>query len=301
MEVYMSFPYVSAAGSDSGCNSDDNIPLFEYYHNIYNTLFDIYSQERKLETCTQNLPRLRSCSSRENFIAPVFSQLLSNWSDLKNDIDVLYDCSSTALVNGPSSVYRIAKKQGLIYVTPIALGGTGGTEFAQGLKLFMGDERKENASFILSQIVNSPDEREKPDGYMRGDAASAVMVSKNRKNGQFVFRVLKVDIIQTSGSGEEQRIAVEKMIQAAPKPIKWLIADRVSKEIFQRTTQSPEEIKVLDRKSYPNIDFGCADVFITLNEIFSNDIKKIRGCGFLCLMGQYGNVSGIVVETVLTV
>jgi hypothetical protein len=275
MELYMSIPstYILSDISNGVAKNDE---LYTYYYQMYANIFNAYNQDVKLQDIslanTREIPVMNHAYKRASLISPLISCHLETSGLDAADLHYLFDCHSSAVVEGPAVTYDIAKTANLTHVKPISLSGQGGTEFVQCLKFLDKDDLFNHAICISSQIIYAPDTRLINCGYPLGDAVSVCLISTMPILGRTQFKIR---------TGECQT--------------DWLIVHSFSEEtkLCASSIGSPKIVYIRDL--FENINFGCADVFVTLKEVSKKE-NIIGTKGLLQCIGMYENSANFIVE-----
>ena len=292
MEIYMNMPSIGIPTDKFNAGTEKNAELYEYYYQMHSNVFLAYRQDISEDI---NTAKLSLRQKRSGFVSPLVSEQIKSSRLDAMDFDYLFDCSSTATVEGPALTYCLAKNIGLPSIKPIALNGQAGTEFAQCLQFLDSDTLFRNAVCVLNQFVSLPDTRQVENGYALADAAVATLLSNKYIAGFSRFKIVSSVLKQYKHISEAVVSAIEK---AACHSIDWVIIHNHSESYSTNLLSPLTSRKIHQRKEYGQANFGCGDVFVTLDDLCKK--QQIAGQNVLLYMiGRYGTVACIVLEAII--
>lgn len=296
MELYMSIPTIGVPNTNSEIISSKNSELYTCYYQIYTTIFEAYYQDKNAAN-SNNLPQLGNLHRRDQFISPLIQKQIESGKNEIADLYYLFDCYSTVYVDGPAPTYCLAKSANLIQSKPIALHGQAGTEFAQCLQFINGSDSFKNAICVSSQIVSMPDTRVISNGYPLGDAAAVTIITDKINSGTSCFKISFAGIKQYNNCLAETALSIINEIKNDYDQRDWIIIHNES-EANTNIIASLFDAKVIfNRNSFQEINFGCADIFITLDDFIKKQaINNMGRKGLLFLLGRYGTIAYIALE-----
>lgn len=264
---------------------------------VYARIFRAFSHST--ERCEQSLLIPRACTKdREELAASAIEPLLEE-RDKSSMPEILVDCCSSAMIGGPAPTYKLASRCGLTKTLPFALDGLVGSEVAYAilfLQLVM--VNKDGESIVSSvQRVVSPDSRIREHRFPLGDAAAAVICSCDRMETGF-----RVDGVACGRVQSSWRQAVVGILQdllrkadVAKGLIKWSVGHRYSESFSSAAQEALYPIEWLVRDKYPEVNFGCCDVFVSLGQLNSSSKAAPAGTGILWFVGDFGSVAAVLV------
>ncbi len=296
MELYMSLPSVmiaDAAGSDV---VEKNTELYRFYYYMYSAVFEVYSQEKREENSC-GLPSLGSLQSRKDFIAPMLVEQLSKSGCNPESISYLFDCQSTAVVEGPAATYSLAKAAGLFHTKAVLFSGQGGTEFAQCIEFLLRDVSLRHALCVSSQIVSEPDTRQDGIRYPLGDAAAVTLVSREAVPAFSDLKIISIELDNLKNKPSAIAALIQNKIDLSNERIKWIIVQNESEETVDLREPGSMNRLRYRRQDFQEVNFGCADVFVTLKALICDKERFHRGDrGILFFLGRFGAAAVMEVE-----
>ena len=298
MNLYMSIPTIGTPDTNSKMTLSKNSELYACYYQMYTNIFEAYYQDKNAENIN-NLPQLSNLYRRDQFISPLIQKQIERGKYKTTDLHYLFDCYSTVYVDGPAPTYCLAKSTNLIQSKPIALHGQAGTEFAQCLQFIDGNNSFKNAICVSSQIVSMPDTRVISNGYPLGDGAAVTIITDKIYSDTPCFKISFVGIKQYNNHLAETTSAMINEINNKYGQRDWIIIHNESETSTAIIASLFDSKVIFNRNSFQKINFGCADVFITLNDFIKKQLTNSMGNkGILFQLGRYGTIASIVLELI---
>jgi hypothetical protein len=260
----------------------------------------------ELTTDKIRLPRAPHLET-EDLAASAIKKMFSDLGTERDKIGVemLIDCRSSAAIGGAAPTYKLAAKAGLRKSLPFSLSGQAGTEVGQAINYLQNMQWDPTKVVVISAVqrVVSPDTRlHPPDSLPLGDAAAAICVASfpmpfTTKR----FRILSVVSAQSgritqSNFDEVFKHLIEKG-EINPASVQWSILQSSHKEYTNYVQESLPKTTWLSRRSFRSVDFGCADILISLQHIFERTPAGLDGIGILWFLGKFGAIIAVAVDS----
>jgi hypothetical protein len=234
----------------------------------------------------------------EDLAVEAVSRLLASLPPRFN-IELLIDCRSSPAVAGPAPTYMVAYRSGLVRALPLSLGGQAGSEVAQAL-CFLRRIRTSHlgaALIVATQRVVWPDPRLRLGSLPLGDAAAAILVAPTPIiDGAGYW----VDASVTAHRAGDWPAVLERVVSRAERVagirrerIGWSLAHRCPAELEPITGAFLPNIAAGPRSAYADVDFGCADVLVSLHALRTT---PQRGLGCAWFAGRFGDVGFTLLE-----
>jgi len=258
-----------------------------------------------LNTDKLRLPRALHFET-EDLAASAIKKLLSNFGAERDkiSIEMLIDCRSSAAIGGAAPTYKLAAKAGLRKSLPFSLSGQAGTEVGQAINYLQNMQWDPTKVVVISAVqrVVPPDTRLQPDSLPLGDAAAAICVASfpmpftTKK-----FRILSVVSAQSESItrvnfDEVYKHLIEKG-EINPASVQWSILHSSYKEYNNYVQEALPKTTWLSRGSFRSVDFGCADILISLQKIFERTPAALDGIGILWFLGKFGSIIAVAVDS----
>ena len=218
-------------------------------------------------------------------------------------VEMLVDCRSSAAIGGSAPTYRLAAKASLRKALPFSLAGQAGAEVAQALTLIQHMPWEKGGAVVISAVqrVVPPDTRASSNGFPLADAAAAIMVARSPMAFAKSFRMLSVASGQSKeNQGDKPETVLDRVIEAAGialQSIKWAVAHRSSREFENAVQNVLPDATWLTRDLHPDVDFGCADLLISLQRIFTSEVTPPAGIGALWFRGRFGAIAVVLLDS----
>lgn len=242
----------------------------------YQRVYQAYQEYNTLAEDDLELPVELEMDSDE-LAAEMIGKLLEK-KIKKEDIGFLADCRSSVTGKVPAPTYRIAVLNDLKDIIPFSVQNQAGTEAAMAmmiLKGMMAENYFTMGCVSAVQKLNRGDRRIWDNFYPLGDGAASVLVGKNADQG---FQVLDVKISRVKDLSEEE---IGRMIKDIKEP-DWVVSQVAGKKMDHIMKRIFPSANVLYRDKYRGIDFGCADVFISLSLL--SELGKLKNNSFGCVV-----------------
>jgi hypothetical protein len=214
----------------------------------------------------------------------------------------LIDCRSSTVIGCPAPSYKLGVKAGLTSILPFSLDGQAGSEALQALIFIRYMEQLKDNGVILSTVQRMvpPDTRLKENGFPLADAAASILISLTEKKFDKGFKVLSTAIGQRAKGWDAVlefvlKEVVEK-VGLTKEMIQWSIAHRFSVSFLETVASILPECSHVTRDIYLEVDFGCADSFISLNRVFGKKYSTLNGIGLVWFAGRFGSVGVALLE-----
>lgn len=300
MPIWMSLPSVVIPEASFKDATGETDSLYRRYYRIFLRLFQAFSRPIEVMDEGPLLPRAKSIDAEGLAVSAI--KLLLTSQPVRWNPALLVDCRSSAAVGGPAPTYRLAALTGLNTTLPFALDGQGGSELAHALLILRLMDVTLTRGAIVSAIqqVIQPDTRTQQQGFPLGDAAAAIAVTSTPLESAKGFDVLGIAVVQYCHSWESTfEIVLNEALQQASmtkEEISWAVAHRVSDTFLSAAQKCLPGAMWLVRDLYPDVNFGCADVLLSLYCLFAGQPRPSSGNGVALWGGRFGAVAAAVLR-----
>ncbi len=256
-----------------------------------------------LATNKLRLPRVLDLET-EDFAASAIKRMF-NSSGIAPDemgVEMLIDCRSSAAIGGAAPTYKLAAKASLHKSLPFSLSGQAGAEVGQAINYLQNMQWDPTRLVVISAVqrVVPPDARFHPDNLPLGDAAAAICVAHFPMPFIKNFRILSVVSAQSENVTQAKFDKVFKDLieksEINPAAIRWSILHCSNKVNNNYVKGALPTTTWLSRRSFRSVDFGCADVLISLQKIFEHAPTSLEGIGILWFLGKFGAIIAVAVD-----
>jgi hypothetical protein len=264
------------------------------------------SFEHRIDLPPDNLRLPQSVGvESEDIAACAINKLLekSENGSRKLGVGMLIDCRSSAAIGGSAPTYKLAKKAGLRTSLPFSLAGQSGSEVGQAINFLQNFQWDQVKVVVISAVqrVVPPDSRLFRQNLPLADAAAAIIVARFPMPFIRNFRVLSV-VSSQSENGQDpglnnifQRVVEKAKISS--RSIKWSILHSLNRELENSVHADLPETTWLSRRSNQTVDFGCADVLVSLQQLSLNNSILCDGIGVLWFYGRFGAIIAVSVDS----
>lgn len=281
-------------------DSDARDPFREdpLYRNVYKAFGRAYKPACLSNDVTGMFVPRALARTAEELAAEAAQQTLELLTDNGN-VGLFFDCRSAPALGGPAPAYRLLDRLGLRSAQPIALSGQAGAEVAQAfvfLRRVLRQHTVDLAIVSACQCVAWPDSREVDGDPPLGDGAACVVVGGERRRFSFALKLHGATVGQGKGRPGRVALTVERALEQAGlhrEHITWSLLPGDNTTGFSCDVL-PTGTVIFSRKCWSNIDFGCADVLISLHELVTGGLPPGLGCVFLA--GRFGSIGVLLVE-----
>jgi len=151
------------------------------------------------------------------------------------------------------------------------------------------------------QQLNNPDKRVTDNMFPFADASAAVGIATNPTTFPMSFNVNNIKL----GHMEEFKKELIKDLyegllndtKTKHDEIQWVIAQRINSSFLSGVKKLVHQDKWKVRDIYPEFNFGCADVLISLYRIFGVGSNPPIGKGCVWFVGRYGDVGVVLLDS----
>ncbi len=213
-------------------------------------------------------------------------------------LDLFVDCRSSPAVSVASPTYRASSLAGLIDVPPIAISGGGGTELALALLVLNGAMNAGSAQALVALTSQDVIDRRGSAALAYGTASAAVVVTNGQRPSS-PMRVLAVVVVRRPPPSRQGLVARAvrdlRDLGVTPAIPRWSITTFRLSTFGTAIQQALPAVELLGRTGHGNVDYGCADVLVSLSEL----VRARRlppGPGILWLAGHGREIAAVVVE-----
>ncbi len=249
------------------------------------------------------LPRVLRLET-EDFAASAIKKMINNWGSEWDEkgVAMLIDCRSSAAIGGAAPTYKLAAKASLHKSLPFSLSGQAGAEVGQAINYLQNMEWDPAKLVVISAVqrVVPPDTRLNPNYPPLGDAAAAICVARFPMP---FMKSLRIRSVVSAQSGNVTRASFDPVFkhliekgEINPAAIRWSILHSSNKENNNFVQGVLPKAAWLSRRSFRSIDFGCADVLISLQKIFEHASSSLDGIGILWFLGKFGAIIAVAVD-----
>ncbi len=258
----------------------------------YRRVYEAYQKYNELMEDNLELPVEATRDSDE--LAAAVVQRVMEQGAAKEDIRFLADCRSSITGKVPAPTYRAAVLGGLKDIVPFSIQNQAGTEAVQAVIILR--EMMREKGFAMGcvsavQKLNKGDCRKEDNYYPFGDGAAAVLLHKNADQG---FQILDV-LIKKMPDVTEEKIC--RTVKGFCMP-EWIIYQQMDERMKQAMEKIFPSADILTREKYREIDFGCADVLISLAMLAQKNILRDGSVGCAVFVGRTGHIGAMVLRFV---
>jgi hypothetical protein len=258
----------------------------------YKKVYQAYQEYNKLVEDDLELPVELEMDSDE-LAARMIGKLIGKGIN-KEDISFLADCRSSITGKVPAPAYKVAVLNDLKDITPFSIQNQAGTEVVQAIMILremMVEKNYTMGCVSAVQKLNKGDNRKGDNVYPLGDGAASVLISKEANQG---FQILDLAVRKVKDISEERIYQIVKDIFCQKdldrKEPDWIVnqvADEKMNNIMKKIFPSAS---ILFREKYSEIDFGCADVLISLALLSEMDKLKNDSIGCTVFLGRTNHI-----------
>jgi hypothetical protein len=248
----------------------------------YKRVYQAYQEYNKPAEDDLELPVELKLDSDE-LAAEMIGRLLRKGIS-KEDISFLADCRSSVTGKVPAPTYKAAVLNGLKDITPFSVQNQAGTEFFQAvmiLREMMAEKNYAMGCVSAVQKLNKGDRRKEAHFYPFGDGAASVLVRREANQG---FQILDLAVRKVKDISEDKICQIVKDIFCQKdfdrKEPDWIVSQSANESMNHIMKEIFPSASILSRKKYPEIDFGCADVLISLT--FLSEMGELENDSLGC-------------------
>jgi hypothetical protein len=295
MAIWMSSPSVVIPVETMHEWTSSIDPLYERIYGAYSKSIHNPAVETML------LPRAQC--DRETLAAEAIKILMrENQDRFVMEPKMLIDCHSSAAIGIPAPSYKLAALCGFVNTSPISLSGEGGTEVASAIHLVHCMEDKIGNGILISavQSIVPPDTRKLGEQFYLADGAATSILTNAPIPNKGSFCILGVSVTQSLEINKDSlKTSIDSALYKARvnhRDIQWSIAHRFSDEILSTLKVVLPNSRWLNRVSFSNLNFGCADPLISLQELSLSASFDPSSIGILCFLGLFGTIGTVILQ-----
>lgn len=288
--AYISFPTIAVADSQPEDTERDTVAPDPWHDQLVSAFFR--EENRALPPTSYDRP------FASDYVEAAVRELAAVHGNAANP-QYFIDCRSSAPIGGPAPTYSVVKDLGLVDSLPVTLTGQGGSEFATAVMLFGNLTDVSNEVSVVSTSHKSIVAVElRQSSFPFGEGAAAVLVAKNAMF-QSGFAVATISCGQcegTSNSDRERELEklwtdISRIGTIADDSLDWVITQRSCADFLPSVMRVIRSNTWLVRSKFPDINYGAADVLVTLHDALKSDQIPHDSCGALCLQGNSGSLA----------
>lgn len=296
MSLWMCFPCISIP--------DESVEEYTTdYNSMYKRINYAFAKSPRIKHEDINLSIPRAQCDRETLASKAVEMLIKERvSNINWKPDILIDCLSSNAITVPAPTYKLAVTCNLTDAMPISLSGQAGVEVASAVLLMESIIKNLPNGILVSAVqqVVYPDNRFFENRFPLADGSAATLLTNQPMSSGKNLQILGGSIAQASNNSLSacQATIIDTLRKAGldMELISWAVAQRANNEFLIETQKSLPKIKWLTRDLYPELDFGAADLLISLENMKSSTYLLPSSIGLLCFSGLFGTVGSLLVR-----
>lgn len=273
-------------------------PVVDEVSKTYQTLFDAFHEVNEVCTDHEKAP-VEVALDSDDMAVKIVGKLIEGGLVI-NKIQFLCDCRTSITGKVPAPSYKVAVLNSIKNVLPFSIQGQVGTEGTQSfliLNQMMYDKKLDSGAVSLVQKMNIGDRRISRNDNILGDGAAALLVEQRAEHG---YELLNVVIKRNAAFSKNSLSAMinelcEKVGHSADE-IKIVICQNVNETFKQEIKQTLPDTAMYERRNNKSVDFGCADVFITLKEAENASWISDNGVILLLSAGKTDHIGAMLLR-----
>lgn len=244
------------------------LPAVEEVSKTYQRVYDAFDEVNAHSTDEEKAP-VEATLDSDDMAAKIVGDLIKDGVKI-GSIQLLCDCRSSITGKVPAPSYKVAVLNDIQSVLPFSIQGQAGTEGIQAfliLEQMMYDKKLDSGVVSLVQKLNKGDKRVEENEYILGDGAAALFVEQKAKHGYEILSmaIKREEAITEAGLGNiVNKICGEAGILA--EQIQSAVCQNAGENLKLAMKKILPKASLYERKESKSVNFGCADVFITLDE-----------------------------------
>lgn len=271
---------------------ENNVEIMNVYQNIYDNLKNSVNKEIN----TIEIPRAKQNS--EEFIT--YSVRLLGEAINKATVKYYADCRSSSSASVPASSYKILALSKLTTTIPFCIQHHGGNEFFNGLMLLKSLVNLDTQCLLTTnQRLQYVTERLTEHNNYLADASSAMLFTQKNDFYDKQYQLLAIGNLQFKEFDDDFYANLKNYLQKQNieiSNVKWIIVNNISPKVNATLENIFPKIKILQRNTYNNFNFGSSDIPISLSILYDKIVKS--SLGILLSQNLFNNINFAIIKKV---